>query len=405
MSGRDPRVGTSAQALTSASVPRAADRRRSVCLFTDSMEPSGVGEHMLGLARELRAELDLSFVCPPTAAGGRLLERAAALGLRVLPLEARGNGAAQARLGAWLRLAGVDIFHAHAGIGWEGHHGVRAARAAGVPVVIRTEHLPNVMTDPAQQRTYTAMSRLVDRTICVSGGVARSYAAVGVPRSGLRVVHNGVASPEPRAGARRGRALGLPRGSRLLLSVGRLTAQKGHADLIRALPLVLQAAPDVHLAIAGSGALEAELRTLTRSLGLDGRVRLLGQRDDVPDLMLAAALVVLPSRFEGLPLAALEAMALGRAVIGTRVCGMSEAVKDRVTGRLVPVGRPGALGAAIVDALEDDAMRASWESAARARFTERFTAARMAAQIARVYREFAELRARSAEPLTTRRTA
>ncbi len=362
---------------------------------------------MLALLAELHRDFALSFVCPPTGAGQGLIGRAASLGVRVLPLEVRGGAAADARLRSWLHRGGVEIFHAHAGIGWEGHHGVRAARAVGVPVVIRTEHLPNVMTDPDQRRTYGITSALVDRTICVSRGVARSYAAAGVARSALRVVHNGISSPRPRrARATTRRVLGLPGGARLLLSVGRLTEQKGHADLIRALPSVLRSAPDVHLRVAGSGVLEHELTLLARSMNVEQRARLLGQRDDVPDLMVAADLVVLPSRFEGFPLAALEAMALGRVVIGTKVCGMSEAVSDGVTGRLVPAGRPAALATAIVGALADERIRASWASAARSRFAERFTAARMAAETARVYGEFAaELDARSAELATARRTA
>jgi glycosyltransferase involved in cell wall biosynthesis len=366
--------------------------RPRICLFTDSLEPSGVGEHVLTLAAELGHTASVSVVCPPTEGGTRVLERAASLGALVLPLEVRGRTRSRRRLQSWLRAAGVEVFHAHAGIGWEGHDGVQAARAAGVPVVIRTEHLPNVITDQGQRRTYASMSRLVDATICVSRGVARSYVEQGLTHGAVRVVHNGIRPRLPgRTGAATRRSIGLPPDARLILSVGRLTAQKGHSDLIAALPTVLRSCGDAHLAIAGGGVLGSRLSLLAREAGVSDRVSLLGPRDDVPELIDAAEVVVLPSLFEGLPIVVLEAMALGAAVIGTRVCGMSEAIVDGETGRLVAPGRPSLLADAISEALRDDRLRASWGGAGRRRFARHFTAAQMAAKTRSVYREFAAL--------------
>ncbi|CAN5192699.1 hypothetical protein BH18CHL2_BH18CHL2_06720 [soil metagenome] len=381
--------------------------RPGICLFTDSLEPSGLGEHVLTLAAELKTAFAISVVCPQTRSGAPVLERAASLGVAVLPLEVRGRARSRRRLQAWLRAAGIEVFHAHAGIGWEGHAGVQAARAAGVPVVIRTEHLPNVITDSAQRRAYALMSGLVDATICVSRGVARSYVAQALTRSAVRVVHNGIRPRLPRrTRAATRRSIGLPPDARLILSVGRLTAQKGHADLIKAVPGVLGAAGSAHVAIAGGGVLEAELAQLARATGVADHVSLLGARQDVPELIEASDVVVLPSLFEGLPIVALEAMALGAAVIGTQVCGMSEAVVDGETGRLVAPGRPDLLADAIAEALADDGLRASWGAAGHRRFTQYFTAARMAAQTRSVYREFAALaEARGARELHSRLSA
>jgi glycosyltransferase involved in cell wall biosynthesis len=96
--------------------------------------------------------------------------------------------------------------------------------------------------------------------------------------------------------------------------------------------------------------LERDLRQLCDQSGFGGCVSCLGHRTDVADLMTAADLFVLPSLFEGLPLVVLEAMTAGLPVIGTRVCGTTEAVVDGVTGRLVPPGDAPALAAAILDA-------------------------------------------------------
>lgn len=106
----------------------ARPRRPAICLFTDSLEPSGVGEHMLALAGQLLAAYPILFVCPPTAKRQWVLERARQLGCQVLALEVRGDPAAAAVLRKQLRVRGVQVFHCHAGIGGEGHAGVYAAR-------------------------------------------------------------------------------------------------------------------------------------------------------------------------------------------------------------------------------------------------------------------------------------
>src|SRR5918912_3199178 len=100
-----------------------------LCLFTDSTEPSGMGELMLTLAAELRHQYQLFFVCPPSHSGRPLLRRASALGIDALGLDMAGNGDPPQLLRDWLRRRRVRTFHDHAGIGWEGQSGVYIARA------------------------------------------------------------------------------------------------------------------------------------------------------------------------------------------------------------------------------------------------------------------------------------
>lgn len=360
---------------------------RAVCLMTDSREPSGVGSHMLTLAAELRGQYELLFACPSGPAGDRLLTHARALGLATFALDGdRRDG--DIRLRDWLRAAGTAIAHVHAGIGWEGHDLVMAARRAGVPAVLRTEHLPQLITDPAQWETYRRMLPAVDRILCVSEGVCASYLRAGVPAAKLRTVRNGLRPCPPRrerAGIRQ--RLGLPAAAPVLLTVGRLTEQKGHHDLIAAMPAVLASVPDAVVLCAGDGPLAGDLRALVRALGLEERAHLLGQRDDVPDLLTAADAFVLPSLFEGLPLAALEAMAAGLPVVGTRVCGTSEVVVDGVTGRLVAPRDSPALAGALVEVLSDPGRATRWGQCGRQRVVEEFSAARMAAETVAVYAE------------------
>lgn len=394
-----------------------------VCLFTDSLAPSGVGQHMLTLAEELQDRYHLSFLCPPGPGGTPLLERAANAGLEAEPLEVRGESSADAALQRFLGEREVDVFHVHAGITWEGHACVAAA-AGHVPAIVRTEHLaelpatfatedlPDLVYSPyhlpdrrpgieelealvARDRAaYLEMAERVDRIICVSAGVRDSYAEVGVDPRKLRVVRNGI-RPTPTACSREAvrERLGLSLDRPVVLSVGRMIDVKGHLFTLRAIAEVVRRRPDVLFVWVGGGPLEDELRRRVRDLGLQESVWFAGQREDVPDLICSADLFLLASMVEGLPLVVLEAMAAGRPVVATRVCGTSEVVQDGVTGRLVESGRldgsgdTAALTAAILEPLEDPDLAAAWGSAGRALFESEFTCARMARETAAIYDE------------------
>ncbi len=352
---------------------------RSVCLYTESPEPSGVGEHMLALAERLRRRYDLALVCAGGESDAGLLRRAAALGLGTAQLDA------PEALEAWLAAHDADLVHLHAGIGWEGHAGAQAAARAGVPV-LRTEHLPYLLTDPDQQAAYRDAVAGVDLVVCVSDGARASYEAAGVPAAKLRVVRNGIDAPAVPGRAEARARLGFD-GEPLVLTVGRFTRQKGYDVLLDAVPAVLDHVPAARFLWAGDGLLWGEMRRAVAERGLAEHVLLLGRRGDVPDLMAAADLFVLPSRFEGLPLVVLEAFAAGLPTVATRVVGTEEAVRSGETGRLVPPERPAALAVAIVSTLLDPAEADGHAEAGRRDFDARWTARRMAADTARVYDE------------------
>ncbi|HEX8228772.1 MAG TPA: glycosyltransferase family 4 protein [Chloroflexia bacterium] len=358
--------------------------RPRLCLFTDSVEPSGVGEHMLSLAEELRYQYDISFLGWSSTP---LYARAAALGFPVHELSVD-----------WyvnkdlLIMLKPDMVHVHAGASWEGHGGVWAARNADVGCVLRTEHLPYLITEKWQQDEYAGFLDWVDGIICVSEGVRRTFSQAGVPAGKLHVVRNGVPVREHhadnRAVARELRAsLGLPTRSKLVLSVGRLTRQKGYDYLIGAACKVAAQLPDTRFLLAGEGPLEAELKATAQACGALRNVHFLGARPDAKELMRACDLFVLPSIFEGLPLVVLEAMSAERAVVATHVCGTSEAVVDGVTGRLVSAEDPHALGEAIIEALTRPELLQRWGQAGRKRVMRLFTATRMADDVSAIYRE------------------
>jgi hypothetical protein len=366
----------------------------TLCLFTDSLEPSGLGEHMLTLAAELRRSYQILFVCPSSPTGSLLLERAAAMGCIPLACSRAGEAIDYELLNKGLCRLGVQIFHGHAGIGWEGQEGIHTARAAGVPVVVRTEHLPFLITNADQRDAFNTMLSLVDRLICVSAEAQASFIKAGVPAEKLGVVRNGIHAPSVQVDPKEIRQqLGLPASAKIILTVARLTEQKGHRYLLEAIPTLLQQEPDVFFLWVGEGPLEAELRRQIQEQGLDQHVYLAGQRRDVPQLMAASDLFVLPSLFEGLPIVVLEAMAIGVPIVGTRICGTREAITDGVTGRLVEAKDAQALTGAIVAALQQPQVTARWSKAARLRFEREFSAARMAREVLAIYAALAPLSA------------
>jgi len=342
-----------------------------VCLLTDSPEPSGVGAHMLTLAAELRARARVSLALPAVPTSAPLEAGARELGLEVLP-----HGGAAGALEPILTSSSVTILHVHAGVAWEGHEPVLAGRRAGIPVVLRTEHLPQLITTNDQRGGHRALVRQLDKLICVSDGVAQSYVASGIPATSIAVVPNGTrplaATPE---------RLGVPDDVPLVLAVGRLAIQKRFDLLVEAAAGLAHA----QVRIVGEGPIEADLRRLIEDRGLGDRVVLCGRRADVPSLLAGADVLAMPSDFEGLPLVALEAMSVGTPVVGTRVCGVADAVVDGLTGRLVPPGDARALEHALREALGSGSVRRAWGDAGRRRHAERFTARRMGEDIGSLY--------------------
>lgn len=150
-----------------------------------------------------------------------------------------------------------------------------------------------------------------------------------------------------------------------VMTAGRLTAQKNQALLIRAFAAI---AKDVEeeLRIYGEGELRPELEALIAGMGMEGRIRLMGASNEMPAALAGCRLFVLPSDFEGMPNALLEAMAAGRCCVSTACpCGGPEAViENGVNGMLVPVGAEKALSAAMLELLKDEKKRRTLAAAA-----------------------------------------
>jgi glycosyltransferase involved in cell wall biosynthesis len=355
--------------------------RLRLCLCTDSPDPSGVGEHMLALAAGLQEAWVITLAAPDVPGAAWLLQRAAAAGFAIRFLPASGQGVDFSD-------GHFDVLHIHAGIGWEGHNLALTARASSVPVVIRTEHLPYLLSNPVQQNAYVTGVARVDRLICVSGAVADSYREAGVDSRKVEIIRNGIVpGNQARPADETRHTLGIPADAPVILAVARLTVQKGHATLLMAIPTILAAHPNACFLLVGDGPEADRLKCIAKNVAPGGAVRFLGWRGDVPDLLAAADLLLLPSLFEGLPLVVLEAMAAGLPVVATRIGGTLEAVSDGMTGLLFDPGDSAGLANAVRTLLADPLAAKEAGQAGQRRFADEFHFTRMAAETHRLYAE------------------
>jgi glycosyltransferase involved in cell wall biosynthesis len=237
------------------------------------------------------------------------------------------------------------------------------------------------------------VARLVDRVIAVSEA-ARTFLVrgKGYPAGKITVVPNGRDLSVFRPGVAREAArkeLGLDRTVPLVGVVGRLETQKGHAHLFDAWPSVVGEFPDARLLVVGDGTLREPLQARAQAAGMADSIIFAGFRADVPRLLDAMDVLVLPSLYEGMPLTAIEASAMARPVVASAVDGTPEVVRDGRTGRLVPPGAPAPLANALRDLLRDPDTARRMGQAGRDWVLTRFDLDRQVAATAHVYRSVA----------------
>jgi glycosyltransferase involved in cell wall biosynthesis len=296
---------------------------------------------------------------------------------------------ADARAVAQLRaaLAGADLVHAH---------GLRAGLVAATARRLSGERdrplvltLHNALLHEAGplQRALAAVEALTIRSADLVLAVSSDLAA-NARRAGAQDVRVAPALAPPLAPARRTRAevraeLELDDGRPLVVAIGRLHPQKGYDVLLDAVGRWSSRMPAPLVAIAGDGPLEEELARRVARERLP--VRLLGRRADVPDLLGAADVCVLPSRWEGSPFTAQEALRAGTPLVATRAGGLPELVGDGA--ELVPVGDADALADAVARVLDDPAHAARLAEAGRRRAADWPDEAGAARRLVAVYRE------------------
>ena len=236
---------------------------------------------------------------------------------------------------------------------------------------------------------YRVGARLVNGVIAVSDETALSFQET-VRHVGDRVtvVCNAVDTERFPASIDRDAmraGLGFTPQDHVMTMVGTFKRQKGHVHLLDAAASVAGQLADLQIVLVGDGELVEDVRASVAALGLRGRVRLLGTRRDVPELLAASDSFVLPSLWEGLPVALVEAMASRLPVIATNVSGTSQVMVAGVTGWIVPPGDAGALARAILE-LVSDPVRASAMAEAAAARAAGFSAQALAEQLVALFR-------------------
>jgi len=317
----------------------------------------GAQEHLYSLLIRLDASrYEASVVALSNGSSVRKLQRA---GIPVLVIESTDDAVAVGALATHLAEVRPDVIHNH--MFRAETVGTRAAMALDEighrrPYIVSTVHSSRVRS-AADREDLRRLTPEMDRLIAVSKAIERKIDAegrnVGVP---ISLIYNGVdldryAPQEPCSTLRD--EYGMEPGSQTVGVVARLEAEKGHPTLFEAWPQVLRAVPDAYLLVVGEGSQREVLERQARDLRIAHRVVFTGRRDDVPAVTAALDVAVLPSYREAQGLSVLEAMALSRPVVASRVGGIPEMIDDGISGLLVPPHDASALAAAITRLLVD----------------------------------------------------
>ncbi|MDP6350064.1 MAG: glycosyltransferase [Chloroflexota bacterium] len=347
-----------------------------------SLAVGGAQRHLLSLLAGLGDEYDCDLVY---FKDDDLVPEFRSVAGNVIRLDLGGR-AAPLRLPtliAHIRRGRYDLVHTHllkADI-W----GAIAARLAGTPVISSKHNAESVLRNPAIGTLHGLLARLDSRVIALSSAVAEYMSHTGrITGPRMVVIHYGL---DPQAASTGGRArvrqeFDISLDAPLALCLARLDPQKDHAGLLRAWAVVVTGRPDARLLLAGGTQLGGDayvegLHRQAAALGIESSVHFAGVRRDVPDLLAAADLLVMASRWEGLGMVFLEAMGASLPVVATRVGGVPEVVLHHGTGLLVPPGDSPTLAAALQRLIDDPELADRLGRVGRLRLETEFTTAAM----------------------------
>lgn len=323
-----------------------------------------------------------------TGSGNHLLDEAAAAGLEVImepalrtPIDPRSDWRALHALSSLLSERSFDVAHTHTAKA--GALGRMAARRAAVPRIVHTYHgFPfHEFQSRSRRAAYVAierrLGRITDIALCVGTGVAveavrrrliapERIRTIGVAVEGTAGAQLPACAPGARDRARQ--ALGLPAAATVVGAVGRLAYQKAPEDFL-AMMRHLDRASVVGVWVGGG---ELASRVSRQARALPACIVLAGERTDVPEILPAFDIFVLPSRYEGLPTAIVEAMVCGIPVVATAVNAVSDVVVPGDTGLLVPPQRPDLMADAVRYLIDHPDVAARMAVTARGRLGERF---------------------------------
>ena len=242
--------------------------------------------------------------------------------------------------------------------------------------IIYTEHAKYSLSRSSKLKRNTRfLSLLTKKVVCVSNDLKNFMIdAIGISPSKIEVIHNGVdLSCFHFHQEEKKKACPKAREKLVLGTVARLSEPKDHANLLRAFSLVLEKEPNVRLMLVGDGELRSTIEKMICELHLEENVDMLGRRSDIPELLAAMDIFVLPSKREGFPIAILEAMACGKPVVATDVGGVGEIISSGVDGVIVPPEDSTSLAGALLQLIEEEEYRKDLGEKALRKVMSRFS--------------------------------
>lgn len=351
----------------------------------------GGGEsHLLSLVKNLdRTRFDpvvLSFTDGPMVDQLKSMD----ITTRVIYTEKPFDRSKWSEVREFLKQQQVELVHAH---GTRACSNVmRAARSLGIPVIYTVHGWSFHADQPLLTRVARIMGeRYLTSRATVNIAVSASNRQTGkdsIRNFDARVINNGIDRNKfnPDKPFKDIRAeLSLPEGALLVLFIARFTSHKQPLALINAFREACPQIPEMHLLMVGDGDQKAEAQQLVATAGLKDKITFWPFRQDVPDILAAADIFVLPSLWEGLPIGLLEAMAMGKAVIATNVDGTKEVVQDKQNGLLIEAGNIPALILAIISLARNKAMRQDFGRKALETVHQKYDASGMTREIEDVY--------------------
>ena len=366
--------------------------RIRVLYVVNDFVAGGAERHLIELWRRIdRSAFDVTVAC--FRREGPFAAEAGSLGWPIVDLRMNRRIYDPAGLRGLLRLMALirefrpDVVHGY--LFGPNLFAAIAGRLCGVRAVVVAKRNVDAFETPRQIAVQRLAHRLATHVTAVSDTVAESSVALGVPRSRVTVIPNGVDvgrfAGRPADRSRLGVNGELP----IVGSVGCLAARKDYGTMLEALALLRGRGRDVQAVLVGDGKDRPDLEARARTLGIADRVRFLGERSDIETLLPAMDVFALSSREEGIPNALLEAMAASRPSVATAVGGTPEVLTDGETGWLVPPASPDALAAALEQAIGDRAEAARRGAAAGRAAEEKLSIDTMARRHEAFYRRAA----------------
>lgn len=364
----------------------------------------GTERHVVSLADGLDySRFELEFGC--LRRSGEFLTQLEARGLQVREYAVRRlygarTLAQQLRFAQHLRRQRIQIMHSYNF--YPNVFAIPAARLARTPVVVASIRDTGAHLTKRQRKVQRVACRLADHILVNAEAVRQWLTAEGYDPRRISVIRNGLDLSRftPGEDGSLRRELGIPEGAPIVAMLSRLSRMKGVEDFLDAAATVASRVENAHFLVIGDNinpdgsAYRRELEARAARLDLASRVTFTGFRLDVPRLLSAVAVSVLPSLSEGLSNTILESMAAGAPVVATRVGGSAEALEHGVDGLLVPPRDPAALSRAIMWMLEHPEEARAFGRRARARVAEEFSLARMIRETECLYARLLESPAR-----------